>query len=179
MIKARHFFQQPTNLMNRPIPMDDTCGCIMATDYPVLTAGMTVAECVRMLLKNRVLAMPVVDDLGRYIGQFRKNLLIAAILPQVAVQDPRSDRIARMLDCGGCSETMEDVRERFALIADKPVSRYMDTDTPVLQPEQPLITVMFYLFHGRNFLPVVEPDSGLLVGVISTWNILESIFIKP
>jgi len=150
----------------------------MATDYPVLTAGMTLAECLQALVKNKVLAMPVVDNNGRYIGQFRKNLLIAAILPQVAVHDPRFDRIAKMIDGGMLSETMEDVRERFSVIADKPVRRYLDTDTPVLRPDQPLVTAMFYLFHGRNFLPVVEPASGLLVGVISAWDILDSILGK-
>ena len=157
---------------------DDTCGSIMATRYPVLTAGMTLTECVRALLSNQVLAMPVVDENGKYLGQFRKNLLIASVLPQVAVHDPRFDRIARMIDGGILTESMEDVRERFAAIADKPVSRYLDTDTPVLRPEQPLVTAMFYLFHGRNFLPVVEPDSGLLVGVISAWDILEKVVHK-
>lgn len=160
--------------MNPTSFSDDTCGAIMATDYPVLTGGMTLTECVRTLLKNRVLAMPVVDDSGRYIGQFRKNLLIAAILPQVAVHDPRFDRIAHMLDGGMFAETMDDVRERFSAIKDKPVSRYLDTDTPVLRPDQPQVAAMFYLFHGRNFLPVVEPDSGLLVGVISPWDIMAS-----
>jgi len=147
----------------------------MATRYHVLTAGMSLTECVQALLTNQVLAMPVVDGNGKYMGQFRKNLLIASILPQVAVHDPRFDRIARMIDGGVLTETMEDVRERFSAIADKPVSRYLDTDTPVLRPEQPLVATMFYLFHGRNFLPVVEPDSGLLVGVISAWDILEKI----
>jgi CBS domain-containing protein len=80
-----------------------------------------------------------------------------------------------MIDGGMLAESMEDVRERFSVIADKPVRRYLDTDTPVLRPDQPLVTAMFYLFHGRNFLPVVEPDSGLLVGVISAWDILGSI----
>ena len=164
--------------MHHPASSDDTCGSIMATNYPVLTARMTLTECVETLLKNQVLAMPVVDDNGRYIGQFRKNLLIAAILPQVAVHDPRFDRIARMIEGGAMRETMDDVRERFDAIADKPVSRYLDTDTPVLQPDQPLIAAMFYLFHGRNFMPVVEPDSGLLVGVISAWDLLGNVIKK-
>ena len=159
-------------------PPDDTCARVMATDYPVLTAEMTLSECLRAFVCNKVLAMPVVDESGRYIGQFRKNLLIAAILPQVAVHDPRFDHIAKMIDGGMLSETMEDVRERFSVIAEKPVRRYLDTDTPVLRPDQPLVTAMFYLFHGRNFLPVVEPSSGLLVGVISAWDILESILPK-
>ena len=150
----------------------------MATDYPVLTAEMTLSACLQAVVLNKVLAMPVVDNNGRYLGQFRKNLLIAAILPQVAVHDPRFDHIAKMIDGGMLSETMEDVRERFAAIADKPVRRYLDTDTPVLRPDQPLVTAMFYLFHGRNFLPVVEPASGLLVGVISAWDILDSVLKK-
>ena len=140
---------------------------------------MTLSACLQAFVLNKVLAMPVVDNNGRYLGQFRKNLLIAAILPQVAVHDPRFDHIAKMIDGGMLSETMEDVRERFAAIADKPVRKYLDTDTPVLQPDQPLVTAMFYLFHGRNFLPVVEPASGLLVGVISAWDILDSIIKKP
>ena len=165
--------------MKQPIPPDESCGRIMATDYPVLTAEMTLSACLQAFVLNKVLAMPVVDNNGRYLGQFRKNLLIAAILPQVAVHDPRFDHIAKMIDGGMLSETMEDVRERFAAIADKPVRKYLDTDTPVLQPDQPLVTAMFYLFHGRNFLPVVEPASGLLVGVISAWDILDSIIKKP
>ena len=147
----------------------------MSTHYPVLTSNMTLAECLRSFLDNKVLAMPVIDEGGRYLGQFRKNLLIAAILPQVAVHDPTFDRIARLLEGGMFSETMDDIRERFAAIADKPVKKYLDTDTPVLRPDQPLVATMFYLFHGRNFLPVVEPTSNLLVGVLSPWDILARI----
>ena len=151
----------------------------MATGYPVLTAGMTLVECVRTLLQNRVLAMPVVDESGKYLGQFRKNLLVSEVLPQVAVHDLRFERVARMIDTGLLHDTMADVRERFAAIADHPVSRYLDKEAPVLRPDQPLVTAMVYLFLGRNFLPVVDPDSGLLVGVVSAWDVLESIIRKP
>lgn len=151
----------------------------MATSYPVLSPEMDLTECVRTLLQNRVLAMPVVDESGRYLGQFRKNLLVSAVLPQVAVHDPRFERIARMIDAGLLHDTMAEVHERFAAIADEPVSRYLDTEAPVLRPEQPLVTAMFYLFQGRNFLPVVEPVSGLLVGVVSAWDVLENIIRNP
>lgn len=154
---------------------NDTIESIMKTEYPVLTDTMTLEESIDALLENKVLAMPVVDQVGKYIGQFRKNILIAAVLPQVAVHDPRFDRIARTIERGSLEETLKDVRERFSAIAKNPVRRYLDTDTPELRPDQPIICSIFYLFHGRNFLPVVEPDSGLLVGVISAWDILRSI----
>ncbi len=165
--------------MSHTAASDVTCRSIMATGYPVLTAGMTLIDCVRTLLQNRVLAMPVVDESGIYLGQFRKNLLVSAVLPQVAVHDLRFERVARMIDTGLLHDTMADVRERFAVIADQPVSRYLDKEAPVLRPEQPLVTAMVYLFLGRNFLPVVDPDSGLLVGVVSAWDVLESIIRKP
>lgn len=165
--------------MSHTAASDVTCRSIMATGYPVLTAGMTLIDCVRTLLQNRVLAMPVVDESGKYLGQFRKNLLVSEVLPQVAVHDLRFERVARMIDTGLLHETMADVRERFAAIADQPVSRYLDKEAPVLRPEQPLVTAMVYLFLGRNFLPVVDPDSGLLVGVVSAWDVLESIIRKP
>lgn len=165
--------------MSHSASSDVTCRSIMATGYPVLSAGMTLIECVRTLLQNRVLAMPVVDESGKYLGQFRKNLLVSEVLPQVAVHDLRFERVSRMIDTGLLHDTMADVRERFAAIADQPVSRYLDKEAPVLRPDQPLVTAMVYLFLGRNFLPVVDPDSGLLVGVVSAWDVLESIIRKP
>lgn len=123
--------------------------------------------------------MPVVDENGSYLGQFRKNQIVSEVLPQVAVLDQRFERIARMIDTGLLRDTMADVRERFAAIADDLVTLHLDKEAPVLKPEQPLVAAMFYLFRGRNFLPVVEPDTGILVGVISAWDVLESIILKP
>lgn len=154
---------------------DVTCRSIMATSFPVLHGTMSIVQCVMELLRFRVLAMPVVDGEGRYLGQFRKNLLIAEVLPQVAVQDERFERIERMIDTGLLSDTMKDVRNRFAAIADNPVLDHLDKKAPVLRPDQPMVTAMFYLFRGRNFLPVVEPANGKLVGVVSAWDVLENI----
>jgi CBS-domain-containing membrane protein len=165
--------------MNHQPSSDVTCQSIMATGYPVLTPNMSLLQCVRALLQNRVLAMPVVDDSGRYLGQFRKNLLVSALLPQVAVQDKRFERIARMIETGLLRATMPEVRDRFRAIAEEPVGRYLDTEAPVLRPDQSIVTAMCYLYQGRNFLPVVEPATGRLVGVISAFDVLESITREP
>jgi CBS-domain-containing membrane protein len=154
---------------------DVTCRSIMATDFPVLSGGMKLIDCVKALLENRVLAMPVVDEAGAYLGVFRKNLMISAILPQVAVHDPRSERVSRMIEAGLLTETMWEIRRRFSLIAADPVRDHVDSESPVLRPDQPLVAAMFCLFHGRNFLPVVETGSNRLVGTISAWDVMESI----
>lgn len=151
----------------------------MAPDYPVLTAEMPIKECVGALLRHRVLSMSVVDAQGKYLGQFRKVLLLAALLPEIAVNDPDFDRITRMIDAGLLQDTMVDVRGRYAAISNDPVSLHLDPEAPVLRPEQPLVSAMFYLFHGHNFLPVVEKESGLLVGEVSAWHVLECITQTP
>lgn len=164
--------------MSHPESSDVTCRSIMATDFAVLSASTTLTECVRTLLQNRVLAMPVVDENGIYLGHFRKNLVISAVLPQVAVLDERIDRISRMIDTGLLQDTMEDVRARFALVAIDPVRLHLDREAPVLRPDQSLATAMYYLYRGRNFLPVVDPADGRLVGVVSAFDVLETLITK-
>ena len=164
--------------MKPPISSDVTCRSVMSAGFASLTARMTITECVETLLKNRVLAMPVVDEEGRYIGHFRKNLLISAILPRVAVMDERIERIARMMDTGLLRDTWGEVLDRYDSIAEDPVSMHLDKEAPVLRPDDSLVAAMYYLFRGRNFLPVVESDSGLLVGVVSAWDVLEHLIAK-
>lgn len=165
--------------MKPPISTDVTCRSVMSAGFASLTADMTITECVETLLKNRVLAMPVVDDGGRYIGHFRKNLLISAILPRVAVVDERIERIARMLDTGLLRDTWGEVLSSYKAIAEDPVTLHLDKEAPVLRPDDSLVAAMYYLFRGRNFLPVVEPGSGMLVGVVSAWDVLENLIAKP
>ena len=151
----------------------------MVTEFSVLSPGMTVAECLEILVENRMFSMPVVDAAGKYLGHFRKNIVLSHVLPQIAVKEGHFESFARMINAGLLSDTMGDVRERFALIANDPVSLHMDKEAPILRPEQALVSALFYMFHGRNFLPVVESGTDLLVGVISAWDVLESIAGKP
>lgn len=161
--------------MNTPDSSDLTCRAIMDASPAVLTADTPFRDAIRALLKHRVLALPVVDDRGRYLGVLRKNRVIAGVLPQVAIYDDHFHQIARLVDAGLLRDDLQDVRARFATIADAPVSRFACLDTPVLRPDQPLVTALHYLYRGRNFLPVVDPTDNRLCGVISTWDVLETV----
>ncbi len=147
----------------------------MTGEVAVLSPETTLAVAVATLLKNRVFAMPVVDADGKYLGQFRKNLLFSGVLPIGATTYMRLDRISRMIDIGLFRDSMHDVRTRFAAISQETVSQHLDTAAPVLRPDQPLVTAILYFYQGRNFLPVVDRDSGILVGEISAWDVLENL----
>ncbi len=150
----------------------------MDTAPAVLSPETTVAAAVQTLLDDHLLAMPVVDAQGNYLGMFRKNMVVANVLPQVAVHDDRLSQVARMIDVGLLGENLHDVRIRFAAIAGDPVSLHLDKDAPVLHPDQSLVAALFYLYRGRNFLPVVDADNGRLLGAISAWDVLEGMMAK-
>ena len=116
----------------------------------------------------------VVDAGGRYLGMFRKNLVISSVLPQVAIHTDRFSQVVRMIDAGLLRDNLRDIRDRYALIAQDPVASHLDKDAPVLRPDQSLVTALYYLYRGRNFLPVVDPANSRLLGVVSTWDVLET-----
>ncbi len=155
-------------------PYDVTCRAIMDPAPAVLAPATTFAAAVQRLLDERLLAMPVVDAGGRYLGLFRKNLVISTVLPQVAIHSDRFSQVVRMIDAGLLRDNLRDIRDRYSLIAQDPVASHLDKDAPVLRPDQSLVTALYHLYRGRNFLPVVDPANSRLLGVVSTWDVLET-----
>ena len=48
----------------------------------------------------------------------------------------------------------------------------MQTDTPILRLDTPVMNAVLYLYRTRSYLPVVDEASGKLLGVVSTWDVL-------
>ena len=124
--------------MNQPDPAhDSTFRSIMVTDPPVLAPETTVAAAAAWLLQNHLLSMPVVDSKRHYLGLFSKRHLIACLLPAVATHDGPRHQVERLIEAGMLQDTLEEIRERYAAIADKPVSEHLDASVSVLRPDQP------------------------------------------
>lgn len=150
------------------------CSAIATPPPSTLMPAARVGEALKKLTEHRVLAIPVVDAGGRYLGMFAKSKLIAALLPKVLSVKVHGVEIGETAHLGFITDTLADVRERLAAITGEPVEKHMDTDVPVLRPETPLIHSLVILHKARNFIPVVGHDDRL-VGVISTWDVLERI----
>lgn len=153
---------------------DMLCSAIASAPASTLKPATTVGEALKKLNEDRVLAIPVVDEGGRYLGMFGKRRLIAALLPKVLSVKVHGVEIGETAHLGFITETLSDIHERLAAIAGEPVEKHMDTDVTLLRPETPLTHALFILHKHRNFLPVVGHD-GRLAGVISTWDVFEKI----
>ncbi|MFN3077579.1 MAG: HPP family protein, partial [Alphaproteobacteria bacterium] len=116
----------------------------------------TVAKALEYLLKHEVLAIPVVDAAGRYLGMFGKHRFLSLLLPKAALLDEGVPSLAQLLDLAFMSDNLDDVRQRLAAIANNPVGQYAEKDAPVLEATAPLMKAMLLLYRTRNYLPVVD-----------------------
>ena len=69
-------------------------------------------------------------------------------------------------------EALQASGARFASLRDRPVADFADRDAPTLKPDSPLMEAVLLVYRTRNFVPVVDPASKHLIGVVSTWHIL-------
>jgi len=144
----------------------------MTTTPVVLKETDSVTTAMRILLDKRLLALPVVDSNGRYLGMFLRSRLVALLLPKIVQLEETMPEVARLVEVGFMSDTLDDVHDRFAAVANDPVGEYLHTDTPILRLDTPVMNAVLYLYRTRSYLPVVDEASGRLLGVVSTWDIL-------
>ena len=144
----------------------------MTTNPIAIRQSESVARAMRMLLDNRLLGLPAIDDSGRYLGMFLRSRLVALLLPNIVQLEERIPEIGRLIEVGFMSDTLDDAHERFNRVANDPVGKYLTTDTPVLRRDTPVMNAVLFLYRTRSYLPVVDEASGQLIGVVSTWDIL-------
>lgn len=149
-----------------------TCREIMDADPPLLRPDDTVGAALALLLRSRYLALPVVDGERRYLGLFAKSRLFGLMLPSIVALEDVLPKLAHLTDLAYLSDDLADLRERFERLRERPVGPFADREAPTLKPDSPLMEAVLLVFRTRNFVPVVDPVSGRLVGVVSTWDIL-------
>lgn len=149
-----------------------TCQSIMTVHPPVLRPDDTVRTALKLLVSQRILAAPVVDQDGRYTGMFGKRRLFSLLLPTVVAIDEVLPNIAHLPDLAFLPDDLGAMRDRLKAVADHPVAEYVDKTVPVLRPDSPLMAAVLLLYRTRNFIPVVEERTGRLVGVVSSWDTL-------
>lgn len=152
-----------------------TCGAIMTPPPEVIAPTDTVAAALGVLLKHRTLGAPVAEPGGQYRGMFLRSLLISHLLPRIAVLEEDYANVSRVIDAAVAGETLDNLHQRYATIANDRVERHMDTKTPPVRPDTPLIETIHHLHLRRSMLPVVDAATGKLLGVVSTWDLLKKI----
>jgi CBS-domain-containing membrane protein len=146
---------------------------IMDSNPTVLKPGDLIKTAIRYIMENRYRNLPVVDDQGRYLGSFGVHCLLKNVLPKAVTLKRGLENVSFI------QETLSDLHRRLIEMEDKPISMCMNTEAETVAPDTPLVETLFVLYHARNSIPVVEPKTGKLVGVISYFDAGEKILAAP
>ena len=92
--------------------------------------------------------------------------LVLAFLPRYAATRP---------DLAFVSDTLAQLREKMDEIEDDPVCNYVVKPDHVIHPETPPLEIVLLLYQGANNVPVVDRDSGRLVGMVSARDLLTAL----
>jgi len=147
--------------MNSPVIYSTTFTPLLDTD--------TVADATRRMLDDRVSDMPVVDASGALVGMLRLEGLYAALLPKAALLGEG------LSDLGFVSDTLGQLREKMREVERHPVREFTVMPEYVVHPDTTPVQIILLLHRGANSIPVVSPETGKLVGMVSARDVLAAL----
>jgi len=138
---------------------------IMDPNPATLKPDDSIRGAAQCIMEHRYRNVPVVDKQGRYLGMFGVNRLLKLVLPEAAVMDYGLDDVAFVQD------TLADLHQRLREVENGPVTRCMNTELKTVPPDHPLVDTLLLLYRSKASIPVTDPDSGKLMGMISYWDV--------
>ncbi len=135
----------------------------------VLKADINIVNAARQLLESRLSALPVVNDEGGYLGMFCMKRLLSMLLPRAVLIE------GGVSDLGFVTDPMETLCERMHEQGSHPIDAALDKSAPVAYPDTPLLEVVLHLYRGANDIPVVDKQTGRLLGVVAGSDLLAQV----
>lgn len=146
-----------------------TARTIMNPQPVTLHATDTVGVAVQYLLDHHLRHLPVVDAEGRYLGICGIYSLLRLVLPRAVTMEQGLNDVSFM----PCQ--LPDLQHSLQAVAGKSVMECLQRDVPTVSPETSLLELVLLLLRAKVSLPVVDKESGRLVGMVSSWGALEKI----
>jgi len=128
-----------------------------------------LSEVVRIALERRIRSLPVLDAVDRYAGVVSLHRILELLLPRSATVEHG------LADLAFVHDSLADLRAKLASFGQARVADYMDREATVISPDTQIVEAALLMFRTRENLPVVEPQSGRLAGLVSPWEILQRI----
>jgi len=155
------------------------------TTKSIMTSGLftlkptdSVADALSLMHAKHVRNIPIVDESGAFVGLFGLRRLSHLLLPKVALNLGKHS----ISDLHFLPDEIMQMGDRWHEIADQPVDKFLEKKKKLLfcTPETAFPELLSLLDESKDTsLPVivVEGDSQKLVGMVSTWDVLEGIIM--
>ena len=145
------------------------CATIMTPNPKTVRDSETIGHAAEEIIAQRAINLPVVDAEGRLVGLFGIYDLLALLVPRVAVIGNLLPNLRFVGDDAG------ELQRKFAALKTSPVQRAVNREAVRVYPDTPLIEALRLFCRNHMTIPVVERDSGKLVGMISYWDAARAI----
>lgn len=146
-----------------------TAASVMDPNPTVLKPTDVISTAAKYIMEHRFRNLPVVDENGCYLGVFGVNCLLRLVLPQAAIMKKGLDSVSFI------HETLADLHDRLGEVTNEPITLCMSTEVSTVPPNHPLVDTLLILYRTKTSIPVVEPGTCKLLGVISYWDVGEHI----
>jgi len=142
-----------------------TARLVMNTNPAVLRNTDKISLAADYIMQQRCRRLPVIDEEGLYIGVFGINCLLRMVLPKAVLMEGGLET-ARFM-----KSSLSDLHHRFNEIMDEPVTLCMSEEARTIEPDTPLIETLRILYGHMGSMPVVDPDDGRLLGMVTYWDV--------
>jgi CBS-domain-containing membrane protein len=146
------------------------CDAIMTVSPPSVRDTDSIASATAKLVSGRHLGLPVVDADGRYVGMFGTDDLLGLVVPRIAIAG--GNVVPNLRFVGDNPATLA---ERFRETAQQSVGSIADRNAIALAPDTPQIEAFRIFCRSRASLPVVEPKTRKLVGLVSYFDVMGAV----
>ena len=149
-----------------------TASIFMDSNPAVLHATDTIGKAADEIMKVHHRSLPVVDDFGRFLGVVTVDCMLYLVLPKIATMQKEKERL-RLESMPYVTNGLVDLRRRLKKALDYPVTICLKEKQKVhfVHPDTPLVETLLTMYYCKANLPVVEKDTGRLVGMISYYDV--------
>ena len=142
---------------------------VMDTQPSTLKPDDKVEFAVHYIMDKRYRSLPVVDEEGCYLGMFGVNCLLKQVIPKAVFMQRGLKNVSFI------HESLGELYTRYEAAREQAISMCMSTDIKPVAPDTPLTEILLQLHDTGHSIPVVEPGSCKLLGMISYWDVGQQI----
>jgi CBS domain-containing protein len=144
---------------------DMTTESIMTSGLFTLKPTNTVADALSLMHAKHVRNIPIVDESGSFVGLFGLRRLSHLLLPKAAMSLGKHSISALHF----LPDEIVQMSDRWHEIAEQPVENFLEKESKLALLDESKDTSLPVI--------VVEGESQKLVGMVSSWDVLEGIIM--
>lgn len=143
---------------------------VMTTEVLTIPLGASMLDALKLAHESKVRQIPVVDESRKVVGVITPRALLKGILPKYVTE-------GLIADVKFAPELPEFVHNIDSL-AFKKVDDVMEKDFIAVTPETSSMEVATLLLHSKKHADsvLVVDDRGVLLGIISPWDIFKRLW---